>query len=69
MKQKLIPEGKNEKRYLKKILDGISYQSILKWESADFYRDFTQKYEKNTTKGGKTKKRRMTYRRKKTRKK
>ena len=56
IKQKLIPEGKDEKQYLKEILDGISLQSVLKWENGEFCRDFTKKYKKKKPiSGGKTK--------------
>lgn len=58
IKQKLIPEGKDEKIYLKEILDGISLQSVLKWENGEFCRDFTKKYKKKKPiSGGKTKRR------------
>jgi hypothetical protein len=68
MKQKLIPEGKDEKRYLKKILDGISQQSVLKWQNGEFCRDFTKKYKKKTPKiGGKKTRRRKKKRKKRTR--
>ena len=67
IKQKLIPEGKDEKQYLKEILDGISLQSVLKWENGEFCRDFTKKYKKKTPKiGGKKTKRRKKKRKKRT---
>jgi len=69
MKKKLIPEGKDEKRYLKKILDGISQQSVLKWQNGEFCRDFRKKYEKKSPKiGGKKTRTRKKKRKKRTRK-
>ena len=54
IRQKLIPEGKEDKQYMQQILDGISQQSIFKWENGEFCRDFRKKYKKKTPKiGGK----------------
>jgi broad specificity phosphatase PhoE len=70
IKQKLIPEGKDEKQYLKEILDGISQQSVLKWQNGEFCRDFTKKYKKKTPKiGGKKTRRRKKRTKNRTKKK
>ena len=69
IRQKLIPEGREDKQYLKEILDGISQQSVLKWKNGDFCRDFTKKYEKKTIIGGKKTKRRKKRRKNRTKRK